>query len=60
MYEWGVDDEVEETTVGTAYDLTVDMPTSGRWIVRGEVLNVYDAVISVIEESVLVLASEVV
>ena len=59
-YTWGQDTEVEEITLGTVYDCTFDAATSGRWVVRAELLNVDDEVVSVIEETLLVLASGVI
>lgn len=59
-YTLGVDSQVTEVTSGRVYALTIDVPTNGRYLIRGETLNGSSAVVAVDEMVVIVAKSRVV
>ena len=59
-YTLGTSAEVSEVTSGRLYALTVDVPTNGRYSIRGETLNGGGTVVAVDEMVVIVSKSRVV
>ena len=59
-YTYGTSAQVVEVTAGKVYEVTFDASISGRWNVRGELLDVSSNVVAVAEDAMVVLASGVI